>query len=156
MEQVYALDKFSDSGEVENIVEDSEYSGFGLKVKNADGDADYLSVDVEITKFINIGVFDQAPKEWIDFVNTAMTKDEAINAAKKLSEELREIFKEEILYDIEADLQFNLDNAYVRYVQFNYEEEPGEDYRIEVEIFPYEDLFDPEYLVEERRLYRDN
>lgn len=157
MEEVYALDKFANSGMVEKIVEEGgDHDFLGLKITDRDGEYDYLYVEAIVGKFLNIGIFDEVPYEWVNFVDSVMTSEEALVEAENLSEILKEKLQEEIFDDIAGYIEMDLHSSYIDYVNDNYGEDPGEDYRISVIISPYADLFHPEYLIEERRLHRTN
>lgn len=149
-----ALDKYS---EVEYVVGGyADNEDLQMSIIEQDGEEDYLYLTVRINSVLSINMIDPKPDSWYDFVNDLIPVSELEDRAEKVVEDLIEAYEETEIERMEGELEIELEHSYRTWFENAYEEEPGDDFRISVEIaVPYSN-FTAEDLIMERKLIRDN
>ena len=149
-----ALDKYS---EVEYVVGGyADNEDLQMSVIEQDGEEDYLYLTVRIDSVLSINMIDPKPQSWYDFVNDLIPASELEDRAEKVQEDLLDFYEETEIERMEGELEFDLEHSYRTWFENAYDEEPGDDFRISVEItVPYSN-FTAEDLIMERKLIRDN
>lgn len=149
-----ALDKYS---EVEYVVGGyADNEDLQMSVIEQDGEEDYLYLTVRINSVLSINMIDPKPQSWRDFVNNLIPVSELEDRAEVVLDDLIDAYEKAEVQRMEGELEIELEHNYRTWFENAYKEEPGDDFRISVEIFvPYSN-FTAEDLIMERKLIRDN
>lgn len=117
-----------------------------------------IEVIAEISDNLWINHFETDPQEWLDFVYEDITDFELRTRAERLQNTLTILYAEKEIPYMENELEMSIYDDYCRWFESKFNKESDYDnLRVSVKIlFNYDTAFDLEYLINERRLIRDN
>lgn len=151
--QGYVDDAFLD-GIVESYGESEELTMRVGGVNVSEDGAIYADVDVHTS--INVGYegVDKSNK-WSEFVSDLIPVKDLNDRAEEVSEDLNENL-DEMFYDFASEIEDRVQESFNDWFLKEYDEVSEESVRVSVGVNSAVEQFPAEYLIEERKLQRDN
>lgn len=152
-----AVQSYADGEDIYEIVNYfGQEEGLTLRVNDYDVDEDgEITVRVSNYTPVKVDYFDSSMLElWDNFVNDLIPVSELSSRAEEVSEDLNEKFDELLVY-YSADLEYRIQEDFDQWFEKNYGEK---DQSVLVSVYMYSnvEIFSVEYLIDERKLIRDN
>lgn len=123
---------------------------YDVKVKTCEDGSDEITLTGVLEVDADIHKLDRMPDGWADFLEFRGSRHEVTRKAEELQEEFIEACEDQYLWTTVADIEKEIRNDFLKFAENTDCEDPVDDIFVRVQLSVSRDLFNADYLVEER------